>query len=211
MKLISLNEGFNEALAKSEEVLNYGGLVIFPTDTVYGLACRVDFPKAIERIYSIKGRNHTKALSVLIGDFFQVRLLTGTINLTMERLVQHFWPGALTIVVDKDISISNLISMDGSIGIRLPDYDFVRELCIKSGPLVTTSANLSSHPSALSAQDAIDQIGQEIDLVVDGGISVTQTASTVIDCRLNPVNMIREGAINFMEIENYLNTFQDKH
>lgn len=201
--IIDLKDNFELAIQRSTEVLNQGGVIVFPTDTVYGLASRYDNENSIHRIYEIKGRDQTKALAVLIGDLNQLRIVAEDIPEIALTLGEHLWPGALTLVVKKNMQIGTPLSMDNSIGVRIPDDRFVQELAKIVGPLATTSANLSGYPSATNTEDVMDQIGNMVDLVINGGESRGGVPSTVVDCREVPVRILREGAITKQLIESY--------
>ena len=126
-----------------------GGLVAFPTDTVYGLAAPVNNPKSIKRLFEAKGRDFNKAIAVLIAGPEQISGLTSHFNPAASRLVKHFWPGALTVVVVKNPGLPEILSPLPTIGIRMPDLAFTIALLKQSGPLATTSANFPALPILL--------------------------------------------------------------
>ncbi len=200
---IPLKNNFDLAIRQSTVILNQGGVIVFPTDTVYGLAARYDNEIAIHRIYEVKGRDHTKALAVLIGDVQQLEIVAENVPEIALVLGEHLWPGALTLVVQKNRQIITPLSLDNSVGVRIPDDHFVQELAKVVGPLATTSANLSGHPSTTNTEDVMDQIGNMVDLVIDGGECKGGVPSTVVDCREQPVRILREGAISKQVIESY--------
>ena len=199
-EIINLLNSYEQAIERSIEVLNKGGLIVFPTDTVYGLASKYDEIEAIQRIYQVKGRDQTKALAVLIGNTKQVELIAAKIPKSASKLMEKFWPGALTIVVQKRIDLKSPLSIDNSIGIRIPNDDFVRELSNYIGPLATTSANLSGYPNTKNIFEVIDQIGDFVDLVIDGGECSGGIPSTVIDFREEEIKILRVGAISKEDI-----------
>lgn len=205
-EIIDLRKSFEEALEKSVFILNKGGLIVFPTDTVYGLAAKFDEPDAIERIYQVKGRDQTKALAVLIANLDQVKIISPRITENASKLIKYFWPGALTIIFEKREDIITPLSIDNSIGIRIPDDFFVRQLSNRIGPLATTSANRSGFPSSTKVDEVLEQIGDRIDLVVDGGECEGGIPSSVVDCRSEEIKILREGAIPKEQIYNKLST-----
>lgn len=201
-EIINLKHQFEQALEKSIEILNTGGLIVFPTDTIYGLAAKYDNLPAIQRIYTVKDRDQTKALAVLVGNIPQVEEVSDEIPPNAKRLMEKFWPGALTIVLQKSKKIVTPLSLDNSIGIRIPDDRFVRLLSENIGPLATTSANKSGLPSTTNITEVLSQLGDLVDLIVDGGESPGGVASTVVDCRKNVIELLREGAISKQELLN---------
>lgn len=205
-EIIDLRKSFEEALEKSVFILSKGGLIVFPTDTVYGLAAKFDEVDAIERIYQVKGRDQTKALAVLIGNLEQITIISPSISENATKLINYFWPGALTIIFEKRKELNSPLSIDNSIGIRIPDDPFVRQLSERVGPLATTSANRSGFPSTTKIDEVLDQIGDRIDLVVDGGECEGGVPSSVVDCRGEEIKILREGAISKEEIYNKLAT-----
>ena len=204
-EIIKLSDSLSIALDLSEKTLNQGGLIVFPTDTVYGLAAKFDLLEAIQRIYQVKGRDQTKALPVLLGNVEQIKLVAAEFPGFASSLAENFWPGALTIVLQKKSDLISPLSMDNTIGIRIPNDNFVRELAGRVGPLATTSANRSGFPSAINIDEVLSQIGDFVDVIVDGGQSEGGVPSTVVDCREKPFRILREGAISREEIFKVLN------
>ena len=194
-KIIKISDNFNAAIEASANVLAGGGLVVFPTDTVYGLGANVMNINAIERIFELKGREHTKAIAVLLGSMEQLEFVTSSFPDSAQKLGELFWPGALTMVIKRKNNLPNNLSPDDTIGIRIPDHKFARTLISRVGPLATTSANLSGFASATNAEMAYEQIGSQVDLIIDGGKSIGGVASTVIDCTGEPLKILREGAL----------------
>ena len=203
-EIINLVNSYPEAVERSINVLNEGGVIVFPTDTVYGLATKYDNYQGIQRIYQVKGRDQTKALAVLIGNIDQADLIASGSPIVSKKLMAKFWPGALTIVLKKRSDLKSPLSVDDSIGIRIPDDKFVRELANHIGRLATTSANRSGFPSITKIDEVIDQIGSYVDLLIDGGECTGGIPSTVIDCRNEKYKILREGAITGEFIDRFL-------
>jgi L-threonylcarbamoyladenylate synthase len=198
--IVNLRESFEGALEQSVKVLNNGGLIVFPTDTVYGLASKFDQSEAIQRIYQVKGREQTKALPVLISNLDQIELISKGLSENAIKLARFYWPGALTVILEKREDLQVPLSMDNSIGIRIPDDPFVRNLAEQVGPLATTSANLSGLPNTTNIDEVLKQIGDSVDLIVDGGECAGGIPSTVVDCRGEEIKILREGTISKEEI-----------
>lgn len=204
-KIIKISDGFDSAIEAAVNVLHQGGLLVFPTDTVYGLGATAMNTNAIERIFEIKGREHTKAIAVLLGSMDQLKLVASSFPVSAQKLGELFWPGALTMVIKRKNTLPDNLSPDNTVGIRIPDHEFARTLISRIGPLATTSANLSGYASATNARMASDQIGSQVDLIIDGGESTGGVASTVIDCTGEPLIILREGALTRSILQKELN------
>jgi L-threonylcarbamoyladenylate synthase len=187
---------FNRAAA----VIEAGGVIAFPTDTVYGIGVSPFDKKALEKIYLVKGRSHLKAIPILIADVEDLDLITPQLSPAGDRLINKFWPGALTLILPLLPDLPKNLSPTPTVGLRIPDHAVVRDLLRQTGPLATTSANLSGEPSALTGEGVLQQLDGRIDLVLNGGPAPGGTASTVLDCsRENPV-ILREGPISWEKI-----------
>ncbi len=186
----------NAILARAAAILRSGGLVVLPTDTVYGIAALPTIPEAVRRLYALKGRPPEKAIALLIDDFAQVEQLVARVPPVARDLAQRFWPGALTIVFPaKD-------PQGGTVALRLPDHEVPRRLIRTVGsPMATTSANLSSQKSSVTAEDVLEQLPVGYELLIDGGRCPVGIESTVIDATTSPPRILRIGAVPPQEIE----------
>jgi L-threonylcarbamoyladenylate synthase len=191
----------SRAVPRALEVLRDGGLVVFPTDTVYGVAGDAFSAASIERLFEAKGRDSAKAIAVLIGEVGQLDQVAGTVSPAARKLAERFWPGALTLVVGKHPALPENISPQPTIGVRLPDHTFARTLLRAAGPLATTSANLSGMPSATDAQTAGEQLGGRVELLLDGGTTPGGVPSTVVDCTGTEPVVLRPGPISEAQIK----------
>jgi L-threonylcarbamoyladenylate synthase len=194
----------SNAIKTAREILNMGGIVAFPTDTVYGLGSSAFDPTGIEKLFTAKGRDFNKAIAVLISNLSQLDLLTGDFNSSANKLATRFWPGALTLVVKKLPSLPDILSPTSTIGIRIPDNLFARDLISTTGPLATTSANLAGGKNPLTAQDVLEQLDRRIDLLIDGGKCPGGVPSTVVDCTQSKLVILRQGSISEDEIQKTL-------
>jgi L-threonylcarbamoyladenylate synthase len=142
--------------------------IVAPTDTVYGIMCRFDRPNAIDKLYEIKGRPPEKAIPVLIGDATQLPQLTPEpIAPLAQALAAHFWPGPLTIVLPARPTLpASLTARQPTVGVRLPNHDWLRTLIRQSGPLAATSANRSGEPEAHTVAEIVTQLGGRVKLVI---------------------------------------------
>lgn len=180
---------FNEAsLPRAAEILRHGGVIILPTDTVYGLACHPDFPEALDRIRAMKGRDANKPFQLLAASTDAVWEDSGFRTPKAEELAAH-WPGALTLVLPTQKGHTE--------GYRVPDHPLLQQLIALCGGLLRcTSVNLSGEPPTTSAEAAAAVLGNKVDLILDGGEAPIGTASTV--CALTPegtLRILREGTI----------------
>lgn len=189
-------------IRKARRLITAGKLVIFPTDTLYGLAADPSNEDAVMTLLQVKRRDTTKGLPVLTGDLDLAEKLV-EFSPTAKRIASKFWPGALTLVLPLKISISELVTGQRStLGVRVPNHNVARQLAVK--PIVGTSANLSNHPSPVTAEDAIEQIGEFVDLVLDSGPTRIGLPSTILDLSGASPELLREGSIKFADLKQYL-------
>ncbi len=194
--------GDSSTLESAVAALADGEVVAIPTDTVYGLAARIDRPGAMAAIFTGKGRPPGLALPVLVGRWRQALDVASSWPRSASVLAARFWPGALTVVVPVDPVLGGHLGGDGtSVGLRRPSHKFVQALCRRAGPLATTSANRHGAPPCTTAAEVRDAFGAEVvALVVDGG-TCDARPSTVVDCRVSPPACLREGAIAWAWVE----------
>lgn len=192
------------ALKVCLETLKTGGLVAFPTDTVYGLGCLVNRAGSIDRLYEVKGRDTSKAIAVLIGEIDHLQQVTSGLGEIAGELAAHFWPGALTLVVPRSPLLPENLSPLPTIGVRMPNHPFALALLRQAGPLATTSANLSGLPSPVTARDVLLQLNERVDLIIDGGACPGGVPSTVLDCTGADPRILREGAITRSQLEKWI-------
>jgi len=186
------------------DTLEKGGVVAMPTDSVYGLICDAENVEAIKRVYQIKERPEEKPFLILITPSFNLSDYVELINERVQKLINNFWPGPLTIIFHRKKGVLDHISEDDSIAIRMPKSHFLWMIIdsVKK-PIIAPSANLSNKPPASNAEMVIDNFGDKVDLLVDGGESVEKIPSTIIDVRTFPYKIVRQGIIsldNFQSI-----------
>ena len=189
-----------QALLLSQEYLQAGKLIVFPTDTLYGLACDPSNPAALRSIYAAKGRSTLKALPVLIGALEQLDQLVENIPPNAQRLMERFWPGALTLVLPKQANLPSELTPYPGLAVRMPNHPFALELLQALGPLAVTSANLSDQINPKTAQEVFAQLAGRVDLILDGGQLEIGQASTIIDCTGAEPMLLRAGPIPFEAI-----------
>ena len=184
-------------------ILKQGGVVAFPTDTVYGLGACANIRQAVERIYEVKERPRNMALPLLLAHTSQIGEVAEPVPPVAWLLVRNFLPGALTIVLGKSSQVPDIITAGGiTVAIRIPAHPVPVALAKGLGaPIVGTSANLSGRPSTLTADDVYSQLGDKIDLVIDGGRCQGGRESTVVDVTGEKPVILREGAISREKLE----------
>ncbi len=171
-----------QALPRALEILREGGLVAFPTDTVYGVGALVFDERAVKSIYTAKERPVEKAIPVLLGDAADLVQVAEEIPFFAGRLIERFWPGPLTVLVPKRPSVPVVVSATSTVGVRVPDHETARALLRLAGPMAVTSANISSQPSPVTAEEVHQQLGGRIALIVHGGRTPGGVPSTLVDC-----------------------------
>ena len=185
-----------EGVARAADLLRAGHLVALPTDTVYGIGCRVDDPDALARLFAAKRRAPEKAVPWLVASFDEVARLGFRGDDRAARLAERFWPGALTLVVPA-------VEGDVTQGFRVPDHPLTLALLAAAGPLAVSSANRSGEPETLDADDVAIAFADSDEPIatLDGGRVPGGVASTVVDLSGDRPRLAREGALPRAEIE----------
>lgn len=196
----------NSNLNNAAEILHSGGIVAFPTETVYGIGAAISNMEAVIKIFQIKRRPLNNPLAAHISDLKQVEELCLEIPDAFYKLAEKFLPGALSIVLKKNSTVNPIITANlDTIGIRFPDdLTALRLISLLGEPIAATSANISGNPPFTSAKDILIEFNGQIDAVVDDGISRLGIASTVISLATETPFLIRKGAIDIQEIEEVL-------
>ena len=189
-----------DAIPHALEILKAGGLVAFPTDTVYGVGALAFDGKAVESIYVAKDRPIEKAIPVLIGDKDDLEKVGIHIPASAHKLVSRFWPGPLTILIPKRAEIPESVSATATVGVRVPDHDVARALLRAAGPMAVTSANISGGQSPVTAEEVYEQLGGRIDLIIDGGQTPGGVPSTLVDCTLSELKVLRKGPVSLEDL-----------
>ncbi len=185
-----------ESISCVQDAIRRGGIVAFPTDTVYGIGVSAFDNQAIEKLYEVKMRSEHKAIPVLIADTSDLEELISDLPPQAELLMDQFWPGPLTLILPSKTTLPPALSPEPTVGIRIPGSTFTRELLRETGPLAATSANLSGKSSAQTAEEVIEQFANQIELIIDGGETPGERASTVVDCTKDTLRILRPGPIS---------------
>lgn len=187
--------------SRAAKIVSEGGVIAFRTDTFYGLGVDPFNAAAVAKIRELKGREENKPILLLLSDAGVADRFIADRSKAFEDVATKFWPGPLTIV---GMAVSTLppeiTAGTGTVGVRVPADDDVREL-VRScgGALTATSANPSGREPARTAQEVLDYFGDRVDLVIDGGEVTATEPSTVLDVTTSPPRVVREGAINFLQ------------
>lgn len=189
-----------------EEVCNIierNGVVAFPTETVYGVGVKFGSKIALDKLMEAKNRDYSKAITLMVANEKDIEKYA-FVSDDAKKIVQAFMPGMITLVFKKKDTVDPIMTNGKeTIGIRIPDDQYVLTLLKKAGPMLVTSANLSNHPNTTSTKEVLNQLDGRIDLVVDGQTS-DNVASTVVDVSRNEMKILREGKITKEDIQEVL-------
>jgi L-threonylcarbamoyladenylate synthase len=183
--------------------LERGGLIVYPTETLYGLGADAICPESVDRLGDLKGRDRDKPVSVLVASCAMLGEIAASIPFVAERLVAAFWPGPLTIALPARSGLpTRLTAGSGTIAARISSHPIAQQIVSALGrPLTATSANPGGSPPAAEVGAARAYFGACVDVYVDGGPSAAGPASSVVDCSVTPPRLVREGAIALDRIE----------
>jgi L-threonylcarbamoyladenylate synthase len=192
-----------ETHKRAAQIIAAGGVIAFRTDTFYGLGADPFSRAAVQRIKELKGREDRKPILIVISDFDQVGRFISEVSTAFEILSEKFWPGALTLIGKANPELPDEITAGTkTVGVRLPNDDKVRELVRAcGGALTATSANPSHAAPASNAPAVKNYFGDAIDLIIDGGDSLTDQPSTVVEVTAEAPKLIREGVIDWAQIQ----------
>lgn len=202
MKIYNWQDGINKyELVDVITVLEEGGIVIFPTDTVYGIACNCFQEEAIKKLYEIKHRPNYKPINVLTDNISKIELITKNINDKEKQLIDKYMPGALTLIMEKNDNIPNVLTAGlETIGVRIPNNKIALSILEKFDyPLAVTSVNISGQKEGIAVEDFIDEFENKVDVIIDGGKSEIGIPSTIIKVNEEKIETIRQGTIKIEE------------
>ncbi len=194
-----LTNGFGakceEAVLAAAEDIAAGRLIVYPTETVYGIGADIYNESAIKNLYVAKNRPFDMALSVAVSDKAMLERVA-VLNENADKLIKAFLPGPLTIIIKKQYDVPDIVtSSSQKVGIRIPDNRFALELIRRTGPIVATSANLHSHPDAIDIDSAVADLGTSSDPYIDAGKCDLGKPSTIVWLEGKEVEIVRQGAI----------------
>lgn len=198
-----INQGLDNDIAKAAKVIQDGGLVLFPTETVYGIGANALNDDAVRKIFVAKGRAQDNPLILHISDMEMLDRIAEDISELEYHLMDTFWPGPFTIVLNKKSGVANVATCSGdTVGVRMPSNKIAHDLIKKSNlPIAAPSANISGKPSGTKLQDIIEELKDKVDYILDGGESDIGLESTVVRVIDNEVKILRPGRITKEDIE----------
>lgn len=189
------------AIDEAVHVLARGGLVVLPTDTVYGIAADAFSPPAVAALLAAKGRGRQMPPPVLVPDVRTVDGLCDAVPDAARDLMTAFWPGALTVICRAQPSLAwDLGETRGTVAVRMPDHPAALAVLRRTGPLAVSSANRTGRPAALTAAEARDQLGDAVGLYLDGGPAPGGVASTIVDATGGDLRVVRAGALSVEQL-----------
>lgn len=196
-----------EGLAAAIGAVRSGQLVVLPTDTVYGLGCDAFSSAAVRGLLDAKGRGRDMPVPVLVGSWSTLDGLVLGVPPQARRLIEAFWPGGLSLVLPHAPSLAwDLGDTRGTVMLRMPLHPVALELLREAGPMAVSSANRSGHPPATTADEAREQLGDRIGVILDGGPSGEPVASTIVDVTGQDPVVLREGAVTVAELGEVVGT-----
>jgi len=188
-----------EGIQKTFQVIKKGGIVVFPTDTVYGIGCNPYNANAVEKIYEIKSREKIKSLPVLAYSLDTVKEIA-RIDTFTEKIIKKYWPGPLTLILElTDKKLKKSLNLDNKIAVRIPDSKCTLKLLEKCGLLVGTSANISGSPPSTDPKECLKNI-TNYDVFLNGGTITSKGESTIIEIENEEIKIIRKGVLKKEEI-----------
>jgi L-threonylcarbamoyladenylate synthase len=196
--ILKLGGAREAAFEQCRQVVRAKGVIAYPTDTFYGLGADPRDPEAVKKVFDIKGRKAGQPILLLLHDRSEVTAWASAVTRSAERLMDRFWPGPLTLVFPAAAHVlPELTGGSGTIGLRVPGNDLTRDLlCYMGTALTGTSANRSGGRDPRTAEEVMREVGDRVDLVLDGGATAGDRPSTVVDVTVEPPRVIRQGIID---------------
>ena len=205
-------EGLAHGIEAATEAVRAGALVVLPTDTVYGVGVDAFSPEAVRALLLAKGRGREMPPPVLVQSQRTVDGLATNVPVYVAALIEAFWPGPLTLVLQSQSSLMwDLGETNGTVALRMPKDDIALRLLAELGPMAVTSANTSGQPPAKTAQDAEAQLGSAVSIYLDAGPRGDGLASTILDCSNEAPVILRTGAVSFDQIQEVLGEIELTH
>ena len=196
-----MNQSDNLYINQAIATLKDGGVVAFPTDTVYGVGVDPFQPEAVRKLYQIKGRPIDKPIPILVGSVGDVERVAQNLPPIFSQLAERFWPGGLTLIVEAKSLPPEITAGGDTVGVRMPDHPLALALLRRfGGAIATTSANKSDEPPATSAEEVRSELGALVSIILDGGQTTTKIASTVLDLSVSPPQIRRDGGISMDQL-----------
>lgn len=192
-----------DRVSEAAKILNDGGVVIFPTDTAFGIGVRIDDENAVRKLFELRKRAENKPVPVLVSSVLMAKGYVKELPKNVEKLMEKYWPGGLTIILQANDNVSRLVSGGtGTVGLRMPDNKIVLSLIENVGvPILGPSANFAGEATPFTREEIDPELVNLVDYVLDGETKGRGMPSTVIDCTKTPWKIVREGAVK-VEMKN---------
>ncbi len=202
-----------DAIEEAAKWILEGGVVAIPTDTLYGLAANPFSSEAVARVFAVKGRDSERALPLIAADAEQAAAQLGRLSGVGQRLAERYWPGPLTLLVGAPPALAaDVHGGTGKVGVRVPRDAVARAICRVAGtPITATSANISGQRATADPADVERTLGARIDLLIDTGTAPGGAPSTIVDTTVMPPALVRAGAIEWNEIQAWLDNAHPQH
>jgi len=199
------------AIPRAVDIIRRGGLVVFPTDTVYGVGCALHDEAALRRLYAAKERPLHMAIPVLISDPVQISQVARHVPGEFALLAERFWPGGLSIIVPRRPELPDVLTAGGdTVAVRLPDHPVARALITAAGgALAVTSANRSGRPAPRTAAEAQADLQGRVELILDGGMCREGVASSIVDLSVSPPRLVRRGPLELERLREVLPNLEE--
>ena len=195
-------EGLAAGIEAAARAVQSGQVVVLPTDTVYGIGCDAFDASAVTAVLAAKGRGRDMPPPVLVPNARTVDGLARSVPPYVRHLIDRFWPGALTLVLESQPSLTwDLGETNGTVALRMPDHEIALALLGQAGPMAVTSANLTGQAPAQTVAEAQEQLGASVAVYLDGGPAPGGFASTILDCTGDAPLTLREGALTRVEVD----------
>jgi tRNA threonylcarbamoyl adenosine modification protein (Sua5/YciO/YrdC/YwlC family) len=193
------------AITAAARAVSAGSVVVLPTDTLYGIGADAFNPAAVTSLLAAKGRGRDMPVPVLVGSWHTIDGLVSAVTGRTRDLVEAFWPGALTLVVEHAPSLAwDLGDARGTVAVRMPLHPVALELLAQTGPMAVSSANITSMPPAVTAQQAYEQLGESVSVYLDGGEAPAGQPSTIVDMTGSVPVLLRQGAVGLDQLREVL-------
>ena len=200
MHIKAISEGDLDHIVESAcSILKAGGVIVYPTDTIYGLGVNVFDAKAVAKIPELKKRSEDLPISIAVAEISMMKRF-GEVNDKAEKIAHHFLPGPVTLLLQCKDTVPKILRSAGKVGIRIPDHKIALKIIENVGPITATSANLHRGLDPRNVKEAYDQLGDVVELYIDCGEPRYKGSSTVVDCSEASINIIRKGVIPENEI-----------
>lgn len=201
-KIIKIKNNNSEKLEEIASLINNNKVIVFPTETVYGIGTNGLDRNAIEKLYKIKERTFSKPITLLVSSYEMICSVANIISPLEKKIISNFFPGPITLILNKKKIVPNILTANtDTVGVRMPDNELILKLIeYCKVPIATSSANISGFPASIDVEDIYNCFKDKVDLYIDGGKSRIGVPSTVVKVENNDIKILREGIITKKDI-----------